>query len=261
MTTGTVVIVPAVAPGPAARARARVVPLVGAMACILALAGSCAALVRLESRWSNPNGIAISHPKREPLPGGRGSFEQLSPDGSFYAVVQGRTGEPAHEVLLVVDAVRGRVVGQLPGAATGASLRYAGWRSPNSVWVSAVELSAGTCVAAYSAAAPLWRFAPDDCSRRPEDAGVGFEHRTAPSPDGQLVARTVYDRSRRRGLLESGPIADVRLEDRDGRFLTQLGNITLVGWAGDGSLIAIDGSDGRPYRIARSEIDSLLRRD
>ena len=237
------------------------VALVGVMACILAVAGSCAALVRFESRWSNPDGIAITHPNREPLPGGRGSFEQLSPDGSFFAVIQGRTEEPAQEVLLVVDAVRGTIVGQVPGTATGGSLRYAGWRNPNSVWVSAVELSAGTCVAAYSATAPRWEFAPDDCSRRPENAGVGFENRTAPSPDGELVARTVYDRSRRRGLLESGPIADVRIEDRDGRFLTQLGNLTLVGWAGDGSLIAIDDSDGRQYRIARSEIDSLLRQD
>lgn len=231
------------------------------MACILALAGSWAALGRLDSRARNPNGIAITHLEREPLPGGPYSFEQLSPDGSFFAVVQGRTGEPAQQVLLVIDALRGTVVGQLPGAATGGSLSYAGWRSPASVWVSAVELSAGTCIAAYSARAPRWEFASDDCSRRPENAGVGFESRTAPSPDGQLVARTVYDRYRRHGLLESRPLADIRLEDRDGRFLAQLGNLTLAGWAADGSLIVIDGSDGRPYRILRSEIDSLVRPD
>jgi hypothetical protein len=232
---------------------------VGIVACILALAGSWAAVGRLDSRWGNPNGVAITHPEREPLPGGRNSFEQLSPDGSFYAVVQGRMGEPAQEVLLVVDAVRGTVVGQLPSAGTGRSLRDAGWRTPDSVWVSAVELSAGSCIAAYSAAAPRWEFAPDDCSRRPTDAGVGFENRTAPSPDGQLVARTVYDRSRRHGLRESGPLADIRLEDRGGRFLAQLGDLTLAGWAADGSLIVIDGSEGRPYRIARSEINALMR--
>ena len=229
------------------------------MACILALAGSCAALGRLDSRACNPNGIAITHPQREPLLGGRYSFEQLSPDGSFYAVVRGRMAEPAQEVLLVVDAVRGTIVAQLPGAVTGGSLRDAGWRSPNSVWVSAVERSAGTCIAAYSATAPRRQFAPDDCSRRPENAGVGFEGRTASSSDGQLVARTVYDRSQRHGLRDTRPLADIRLEDRDGRFLVQLGNLTLVGWASDGSMIVIAGSDIRPYRIACSEIDSLVR--
>ena len=58
--------------------------------------------------------------------------------------------------------------------------------------------------------------------------------------------------------MERRPISDVRLEDRDGRFLGQLGDLILVGWAADSSLIVLGGSDHQPYRITRAEIDSLI---
>jgi hypothetical protein len=208
-------------------------------------------------RQLNPNGAPVIDPKREPLPGARGEFGQLSPDGTLCALIERPAGESADQALVVVDAVRGRIVRRFPAPATGGSLRYAGWRSPTSVWVSAVELSEGRCIAAFSASAPGWELAPDDCSRRPESAGRGFEHRVARSPDGVLTARTIYERSRQ-GLMERRPISDVRLEDDDGRFLGRLGNLMVVGWAADSSLIVLGGSDHRPYRIARAEIDSSI---
>ena len=150
-------------------------------ATVLALVGSLAAV---ERRNFDPNGIPVSDPKREALPGARGEFGQLSPDGELYVLIEDRAGEPAHQALVVVDAVRGTIVGRFPAPVTGGSLRNAGWRYPKSVWVSAVELSEGKCVAAFSASSPGWEFAPDDCGRRPESAGRGFEHRVARSPNG-----------------------------------------------------------------------------
>lgn len=239
------------------RKPAFVAAAIGTTAGVLALVGSVVAVARLGSQPFNPDGIPISDPRREALPGGPGEFDQLSPGGAFYTVIRQPHGEPADQTLLVIDAVRGTIVGRLPGVGTGGSLRFTGWRGPDSVWVGAVELSAGACISAYSASAPAWEFAPDDYRRSPEDAGVGFEYRTEPSPDRLLVAETTYDRSR--GLKEAYPISDVRLEDRNNRFLAQIGDVVLVGWAADGSLIVIDGSDHRPYRITRAEIDSSVR--
>lgn len=239
------------------RNRAHLV-VTGALAGVLALTGSCVALGRLDARSANPEGIPIGEPRREPLPGGPLEFQQLSPGGAFYALVQTSEGEPANEVLLVVDAVRGTVVGRLPGAGAAGGLRNAGWRDSSTVWVSAAELAGGSCVSAYSASAPDWAFGPDDCGRRPPSAGLGFEYRREPSPDGVLVAKTTYDRYRR-NFMDSYPLADVRLEDGDGRFLAQLGGLVLVGWAADGSLIVIGDTDHRPYRITRTEIESLVR--
>lgn len=237
-----------------ARRRRLVVSALGVVAAVLALVGS---LVAVGWRDFNPNGIPVSDPKREALPGARGEFAQLSPDGDFYALIEGRAGESAPQALVVVDAVRGTIIGRFRAPATGGSLRNAGWRSPKTVWVSAVELSEGRCIAAFSASSPGWEFAPDDCSRRPESAGRGFEHRVAPSPDGAVTARTTYDRYGQ-GLMERYPISDVRLEDGQGRFLGRLGNLILVGWAADSSLIVLGGSDHRPYRITRAEIGSLI---
>ncbi|MEO6627000.1 MAG: hypothetical protein ABIP03_00375 [Aquihabitans sp.] len=53
-------------------------------------------------------------------------------------------------------------------------------------------------------------------------------------------------------------LPDPRLEDRDGRLLGQLGDLIFVGWAADSSLIVLGGSDHRPFRITRAEIDSLI---
>ena len=236
----------------------RLLAWLATIAGVLALTGSCVAVGRLHSRWANPDRITINYPQREPLPGGPYEFDALSADGALYTVIRERNGEPADQMLLVVDAVRATIVGRLSGATTGGSLRYSGWRSSDTVWVGAVELSAGRCTASFSASAPAWEFAADDCRQSPENAGSGFEYRTESSPDGTLVAKATYDRSR--GFKNSYPVSDVRLEAQDDRFLAQFGNLTLVGWAADGSLIVIDDSDHRPYRITRPEIDSFLDR-
>ncbi len=244
----------AVAPRNAARWRRLVVSALAVCAALLGLMGS---FVAVAWRDLNANGIPVSDPKREPLPGARGGFGELSPDGEFYTLIEDPAGAPAHQALVVVDAVRGTIVRRLPAPAREGSLRNAGWRSPSTVWVGVVELSEGRCIAAFSASLPGWEFAPDDCSRRPESAGRGFEHRVARSPDGALSASTTYGRYGQ-GLMERRSISDVRLEDRKGRFLGQLGNLIVVGWAADSSLIVLGGSDHRPYRITRAEIDSLI---
>lgn len=222
------------------------------LALMLFVAGIGAAVVRWSDQASNPDGIVIAHPRQDDLPGERYGFLDLSPGGDFYAFI----GDPFSEEpeVFVVDAVEGEIVGRLSGQ-HGERLRYGGWRSPDTLWVGTWMPSDPACTAAFSASAPAWMFGADECSRRPEGEGEGFEYRRATSPDGVLTAMTVYDRSTRG--LNSEPIPDVRLVDSDHRFLAQLGDMILVGWAADASLVVLD--DDGPSRITRAEVDALVR--
>ena len=160
--------------------------------------------------------------------------------------------------LLVVDAVSALVVGRLPSAQADGRLADLGWRDSTTLWVSDGPFP-GNCVAAYVASPPTWDFVPDDCDRRPADAGGTRLGRRAPSPDGALVATARSDRS---GPWDFGdgaaPVPDVRIEDSGGRFLAQFGDLNLIGWTMDGTLIGTANSPYRAYSITRAEIDSIV---
>ncbi|MEA2828145.1 MAG: hypothetical protein QOG43_2584 [Actinomycetota bacterium] len=227
---------------------------------LLALAGSWVASARLDARFRNPDGIPISHPRLEPVSGvSFDFFTSRSPDGTFSTVLrQTLYASPADVTLLVVDAGSGDVVGRFPSPRSGGRLDDIGWRDASTLWVSVVEFPA-TCVAAAVASPPAWEFVPDDCGNRPADAGATRLPLRAPSPDGLLTASARDDRS---GPWDFGdgapPVPDVRIDDRDGRFLAQLGNLTLGGWTRDGTLIVISDSDRRTYAISRAEIDRIV---
>jgi hypothetical protein len=148
---------------------------------------------------------------------------------------------------VVVDLRSGATVGRLPWRGGEGAFGFSGWRSLSTVWVEAEDPS-GTCVAAFSASAPAWAFGPDSCHDRPPDAGPGFTYAEVPSPDGHLTAET----TERRGWREI--VQDVRLE---GRRLAQLGEVTLVGWGVDGSLVVRGGRFDRAYRIPPHEVAEL----
>ena len=221
-------------------------------------AGTLVAGSRLLEAEANPRRIPISHPRREPLLGGYLEFGALSPGGSLYTVVRGRSGERDEQLLQVVSSVTGEIVGQLPGADAGGSIRETLWRDAHQLWVGVVELSAGRCVAAFRASTPAWQFEPDDCGRRPSEVHRPPRHIT--SPDGTLLAEPRQDRLGPVDFLDArGTIDDVRITAPDGRFVVQIGNVHLIGWAADGSLVVLDGSL-RPHRITRAEIDRVARR-
>ncbi len=160
-------------------------------------------------------------------------------------------------MLLVVDET-GTTVGRMMGARAGGRMDDLGWRDPNTLWVSVVEYP-GRCLGAYVASAPTWEFVPDDCGRRPADAGATRLQRCAPSPDGVLRATARYDRTHGYDFMDAPtPIPDVRIEDSDGRFLAQLGGLNLVGWTIEGALIVVSDSDHRPHAISRAEIDEIV---
>ena len=242
------------------RQRASRLGALGVATALLALTGSCVASARLDARMRNPDGIPISHPRLQPVMGvGFEFFTSHSPDGAFSTVVrQTLYASPDEVTLLVVEAGSGDVVGRLPGPPAGGRLDDVGWRDPTTLWVSVVDYP-DTCVAAYVASPPAWDFVADDCRNRPAAARATRWRCRLPSPDGQLTATQRYDRS---GPWDFGdgspPVPDVRLEDSEGRFLAQLGNLRLGGWTRDGTLIVVSGSDHRTYEITRAEIDRIV---
>lgn len=251
----------------------------GVATVVLALTGTCVASARLDARFRNPDGIPITHPARQPVADGLFElFTSNSPDGAWTTVMQ-QPLEPmaGNQTLLVVDGDGdgdsdgdgdggggggggGVVVGRLTGLRAGGRLGPHGWRDPTTLWVSVVDYP-DTCVAAYIASPPSWDFTGDDCGRPPGDAASTQLQQRAPSPDGTLIATRRYDRS---GPWDFGdgatPVPDVRLEDANGRFLVQLGNLDLVGWTMDGNLLVTPERSRRPYVIERATIDRIVGR-
>ena len=234
---------------------------VGLLAATIGLVGTCAAGSRLEARMRNPDGIRISHLTGTPLVGRVFDFfHSASPDGAFSAVIRKPAEFSGDQTVLVIDRDRGIEVGRFLHREGTAGIRDVGWRDASTLWFSAEEYF-GECVEAFSAAAPDWRFAADECDRPPADVGQDRFWGSGPSPDGDLIATQRFDRRGPWDFGDAAPvIPDVRLTDADRRFLVQLGDMNLVGWNANGNLMVRPVSEHRPVEITRAQIDALLLR-
>ena len=238
--------------------RARRMVSVGLLVATIGLVGTCAAGSRLQARIGTRTGSASA---RTPLLGSVFDFfHSSSPDGVFSAVIRKPAEFSGDQTVLVIDRARGTEAGRFPRREGNARIRDVGWRDASTLWFSAEEYF-GECVEAFSASAPDWQFAADDCERPPADVGQDRSWGAGPSPDGALIATQRFDRRGPWDFGDAAPgIPDVRLTDADGRFLVQLGDLSLVGWNANGNLMVHPVSEHRPFEITRAQIDALLLR-
>lgn len=204
-----------------------------------------------------------------------------STDGRFLALIRSGLVEEPTEVV-VLDAVSGRVVGRHSLDPPLGSVT-AEWTAPArlEVRVGGTGEAFDRCAYRLRAHAPDWRFTSLPCDPVRTLDGEQ-EARGSPLPAGARVHPAVRcdDLPPRLGLKAPGrplwavglcerergwagipeQVPDVLLIDGSGHPIAQLGELRLVGWARDGSLLVTRDERERLLRVPARVIDRLAAR-
>jgi len=197
----------------------------------------------------------------------------------------------------VIDPVTGELIDQVVVGSrdsTGAYMGFLGWDSQGDFWANTYHINhLDGCETSYVFEPQSRKLRTADCKERPQEllsdrprhtllyrdklpANAEMPQRTRfvnenppfarQNPSTAVYAVKVNEREykARIGVFQ---IFDTRLLDKDGKFIAQLGSMTPVGWAYDGSLIvhampADPGNDSAPIsRITAEEIERIVNLD